>query len=234
MRMRMRGKGPVTTDELDPIEPADDTDEPERGPLRRCAVTRERLPRETMLRFVVSPDRMIVPDVAGRLPGRGIWLSARQDVIQAARAKGAFARAARSAVLVPPDLLPGLVAALERRIGDHIGLARRAGQAVSGFDKARVWLQGGKAALVIQAADGSSEERARFLGRHAQTVPVVAPIDGAALGAVFGRERAVHVAVAAGRLADGLLADAGRLAGLRGAHDAAPRHRTIERDSAVR
>ncbi len=224
----------LTTEDAEAIGEGDGSDEPERGPLRRCAVTRERLPREAMIRFVLSPDRAVVADLAARLPGRGIWLSARRDVIQAARAKGAFARAARGAVSVPPDLLPGLIAALERRIGDHIGLARRAGQAVSGFEKAREWLHVGKAALVIQAADGSAEERARFLGRHAQTVPVVAPIDAVALGAVFGRERAVHVAVAAGRLADGLLADAGRLAGLRGAHDAPPRHTTTERDAAFR
>lgn len=228
------GRSAPTTDHPEPLSEAGDPDEPERGPLRRCAVTRERLPRETMIRFVLSPDRTVVPDVAARLPGRGIWLSARRDVIQAARAKGAFARAARGAVSVPPDLLPGLIVALERRIGDHIGLARRAGQAVSGFEKAREWLQVGKAALVIQAADGSAEERGRFLGRYANTVPVLAPIDAAALGAVFGRERAVHVAVAAGRLADGLRADAVRLAGLRGAHEAPACSTTTERDSAVR
>ncbi len=195
-----------------------------------------------MIRFVVSPDRVVVPDLAATLPGRGIWLSARADVIQRARTKGAFARAARGAVTVPPDLLSGLIAALERRIGDHIGLARRAGQAVSGFDKAREWLEAGRAALVIQAADGSPEERSRFLGRHAGSAPVVAPLPGARLGAIFGRERAVHVAVAAGRLADRLLADAGRLAGLRGADDV-PRTTgtpsgaaggTMERDQAGR
>ncbi len=197
--------------------PADSgCDEPERGPLRRCVITRERLPRETMLRFVVAPDRRVVPDLAARLPGRGIWLSARRDVLDTARAKGAFARAARGAVTVPPDLLSGLIIALERRIGDHIGLARRAGQAVSGFEKAREWLETGRAALVIQAADGSPEERARFMGRNAGAVPVVQPLAAAALGAVFGRERAVHVAVSAGRLAEGLRIDAERLAGLAG------------------
>ena len=191
-------------------------DEPERGPLRRCVVTRERLPRETMLRFVVAPDRSLVPDVAARLPGRGIWLSARRDVLDTARTKGAFARAARGAVTVPPDLLSGLIAALERRIADHIGLARRAGQAVSGFDKAREWLQTGRAALVIQAADGSPEERARFMGGNPRGVPVVRPLRAAALGAAFGRERVVHAAISAGRLAAGLRIDAARLAGLTG------------------
>ncbi len=183
-----------------------------------------------MIRFVIAPDRVVVPDLAATLPGRGIWLSARRDVIQRARTKGVFARAARGSVTVPPDLLSGLIAALERRIGDHIGLARRAGQAVSGFDKAREWLAAGRAALVIQAMDGSAEERARFLGGKAGAVPVVTPLPADRLGAIFGRERAVHVAVSRGGLAERLLADAGRLAGLQ---DSETPGRTTDRPAGV-
>jgi uncharacterized protein len=184
--------------------------------LRRCAVTRERLPKERMIRFVIGPDRQVVPDLAARLPGRGIWLSARGDVIETARTRGAFSRAARGPVTVPPDLLSGLKAALARRFVEHLGLARRAGQTVSGYQKAREWLLAGRVGLVVQASDGSSEERARFLGAWIGKVAVVSPLDGHALGAVFGRERAVHVAVAAGRLAETLRTEADRLAGLSG------------------
>lgn len=167
-----------------------------------------------MIRFVVAPDRSVVPDVGARLPGRGIWLSAKRDVLEIARAKGAFARAAKGAVTVPSDLVQGLVATLERRVTDYVGLARRAGQAVAGFGKAREWLESGRAGLIVQASDGSLSERERFLGTHAGNVPVICPLDGERLGSVFGRERAVHVAVSPGRLADVLVADAGRLAGL--------------------
>jgi hypothetical protein len=191
---------------------APEEDAPETGPLRRCAVTRERLPKEEMIRFVIGPDRSVVPDLAARLPGRGIWLSARGDVIETACTRGIFAKAARGPVTVPPDLRSGLQAALLRRFVDHLGLARRAGQAVAGFVKAREYLASGRAALVVQARDGSAEERQRFLGGWSG--PVVTPLDGARLGAVFGREHAVHVAVAAGRLAETLRREAGRLAGL--------------------
>ena len=192
---------------------APDDDDAERGPLRRCAVTRERLAKERMIRFVVSPAGVVVPDLAARLPGRGIWLSALGDVIETARTRGAFAKAARAPVTVPSDLLSGLQAALARRIGEQLGLARRAGQAVAGFARAREWLEKGTAALVVQAADGSPEERARFVG--AWTGPVVAPLDATTLGAVFGRDHVVHVAVAAGRLAERIVTEAERLAGLR-------------------
>ena len=180
-------------------------------------VTRERLPKERMIRFVVAPDRMVVADLAARLPGRGIWLSARGDVVETARTRGGFAKAARGPVTVPPDLLSGLQTALVRRIGEQLGLARRAGQAVAGFVRARAWLEAGRAALVVQAADGSVEERARLLGGW--DGPVVAPLDAATLGGVFGRDHAVHVAVAAGRLAERIREESERLAGLRTAPD---------------
>jgi predicted RNA-binding protein YlxR (DUF448 family) len=166
-----------------------------------------------MLRFVIGPDRALVPDLAARLPGRGIWLSARADVVEAARTRGAFARAARAQVTVPPDLLSQLQAALMRRIGDHLGLARRAGQAVAGFAKARDWVEQGRAALIVQASDGSAEERARFRGAFAG--PVVDPLPAERLGAIFARERTVHIAVSAGRLAETIAIEAARLAGLR-------------------
>lgn len=190
----------------------------ERGPLRRCIVTRTRLPKERLIRFAVGPGRVLVPDLAARLPGRGIWLSARSDVLETARARGGFAKAARGPVIVPADLLPMLQAGLARRIGELLGLARRAGQAVCGFQKAQEWLLSGQAGLVVQASDGSVEERARFLGRapKGHAIEVVAPLSAVSLGAVFGRDHVVHVAVAAGRLATAIGIEAGRLAGLSG------------------
>ena len=195
-------------------------DEPETGPLRRCVVTRERLPKERMIRFVVGPERTIVPDLAATLPGRGIWLSARLDVLETARAQGglgrAFARAARGPVTMPPDLPAVLEAALVRRIGELLGLARRAGQAVAGFDKAREWLRTGRGRLILQASDGSAAERARFLSGAADQVAGWAPLPAVALGRVFGRDHVVHVAIAPGRLAERLAVEAARLSGLRG------------------
>ncbi len=167
-----------------------------------------------MIRFVIGPNRAVVPDLAERLPGRGIWLSAALDVVQAARLRGAFAKAARGPVTVPPDLLDMLQAALVRRISEALGLARRAGQAVAGFEKARAWLREGRAGLVMQAADGSAEERARFLSGARGSVAVCAPLSAAALGAMFGRDRAVHVVLAPGALAERIGRDCTRLAGL--------------------
>lgn len=182
----------------------------ETGPLRRCIVERESLPKERMIRFVLGPGREVVPDLAGKLPGRGMWLSARGDVLERALSRGAFLRAARGPVTLPSDLRARIEDGLRARVRDLLGLARRAGQAVSGWQAGREWLQAGRAGLLVQAADGSPAERARFGGRG---LPVVTPLTAAELGVVFGRDHAVHVVVVPGRLADAIRVEADRLAG---------------------
>ncbi len=200
---------------------ADDDDaehESARSPIRRCIVTRETGERARMLRFVLSPDRTILPDLSARLPGRGFWLSARRDVLEAGRKKGlasAFARATRGPVVVPPDLIDMVRAGLAARVGEQIGLARRAGQAVAGFAKTREWLLAGRVGLVVQASDGSEDERRRLVS-GAAGVPVAWPLDGLALGSLFGRDHTVHVAVAPGQLARKVFIECERLAGVSG------------------
>jgi uncharacterized protein len=167
-----------------------------------------------MLRFAVAPDGRVVFDVTATLPGRGLWLSAAPGVLHQAVRRGAFARGAKANVTVPPGLADEVKAALERRLIDLLGLARRSGAAISGFEKAREWLQAQKAGLVVQAADGSAEERARFTG--GRDVPVVAVLSAAALGKIFGREHTVHVVISAGRLAKMIEIEARRLQGVAG------------------
>jgi predicted RNA-binding protein YlxR (DUF448 family) len=176
-----------------------------------------------MIRFVLDPDRRLVPDLGESLPGRGMWLSARADVIEEASRRGAFAKAARGEVRLPPDLRATIEDGLRARVRDYLGFARRAGQAVSGWQAAREWLGAGRVGLLVQAADGSPAEKARLVGHR--SVAVVEPLPAAELGAPFGRDRAVHVAIAPGRLAERIAAEAARLAGVTGSagqQDATP------------
>ena len=168
-----------------------------------------------MIRFVLGPDRTVVPDLAARLPGRGFWLSARADVLERAAKRGAFARVARGPVVLLPDLGDLIRAGLTRRVTDLLGLARRAGQAVGGFAKAREAVVQARVGVVVQASDGSDEECRRLMS-GAASIPVVRPLEAARLGAVFGRDHLVHVAIAPGRLADALIAETFRLAGMAG------------------
>src|SRR5208282_1633455 len=126
---------------------ADAIDETPAGALRTCLVSGESRDKGELLRFVVGPDGDIVPDIEGRLPGRGLWLLPRRDIVATALAKRLFARAARKNVSAPAGLADRVEDLLARRCVDLIGLARRAGQAVTGFAKVEAALDKGEAAV---------------------------------------------------------------------------------------
>lgn len=172
--------------------------------------------RRGLLRFVVGPDGELVPDVAARLPGRGLWLTPRRDIVERAAAKRLFARAARRLVTVPPDLADRVEALLVRRCGEALGLARRAGSAVSGFERVAETVRRGPMGALLFALD-SAEGGRRKLGALGRDLPVATVMYAAELGAAFGRDRAVHVAVGPGALCGRLLIDLDRLAGFRAA-----------------
>lgn len=193
--------------------PEDEYDEGT-GPRRRCVVTGRVLPKEELLRFAVAPDGMLFPDPGHDLPGRGIWLSPSRDVVNTAVAKRSFSRAARRQVEVPEDLADRVEALLARRCLDILGLARRAGQAVCGFEKVCAEIRSGRAALLLGARDAARDGRDKVRGLRPD-LPVVDVFLGAELGAVFGRDAAVHVCVSPGRLAQRLRQGAALLAGFR-------------------
>ena len=193
----------------EPDTHGDDEDPPEKGPLRRCIVTRQSLPKEEMLRFVVGPDQALVPDLAGRLPGRGMWLKSEPGLLELAIKKGAFHRAAKAQVKWPENFPAVLAGMLEQRLVDMLGMARRAGQSVAGWQKVQEWLAAGRVGLLVEATDGSPAERARLIGGN--TMPVILALPSETLGRVFGRGGAVHVAVAKGKLAEAIAREAARL-----------------------
>ena len=64
-------------------------------PERMCIVTREVKDEADLLRLVRSPEGEVVPDLARKLPGRGVWVSLTRDKVADAAAKGLFARGLR-------------------------------------------------------------------------------------------------------------------------------------------
>jgi uncharacterized protein len=192
----------------------DDAVESAASPHRRCIATGEGHDRARLLRFVVGPDGMIVPDIDERLPGRGLWLTPRRDIVERAVAKRAFARAARRSVAVPSDLADRLEILLARRCVDSLGLARRAGLAVAGFDRVCDAVRHGRAALLLCARDGAAGGR-RKLAELGRGLPCANSLTASELGAAFGRDRIVHAALGGGKLCRRLLADLDKLAGLR-------------------
>lgn len=184
------------------------------GPQRRCIATGTVRPKGELLRFVVSPSGELVPDLERRLPGRGIWLSARRDVVNTALSKRLFAKAARRAVTVPEDLADRVAGLLCRRCLDAISLARRAGQALCGFEKVKAELKAGRVAVLVEARDAAEDGKCKMRAL-ASGLPVVELFDAVELGAPFGRDQSVHAALLPGGLARRLVEEAGLLAGFR-------------------
>ena len=71
---------------------------------RMCAATRTVRPVSDLIRFVVGPQGEVVPDVKGKLPGRGIWITATRDALGEAIKRKAFTRSFKREVRLPVGL----------------------------------------------------------------------------------------------------------------------------------
>jgi hypothetical protein len=186
---------------------------------RRCIASGEILPEGRLLRFVADPESRVVVDVEAKLPGRGLWVrSSREDVARAV-AKRLFSRAAKRNLHAEENLPAQSEARLSASMLAKLGLARRAGELLLGFDMIEKTLRSGTApALVFEAADGSPDGRRKLQGaaRAGGVAPfVVACFSGAELSLALGRANVVHAALKSGRMAERLIIDAGRIAGFR-------------------
>lgn len=163
------------------------------GPVRTCIATGEEGAPERMIRFVVGPEGDVVPDLARRLPGRGMWVRAGRAALARAVEKNLFAKAARQSVKAPADLVDRVERLLLERALADLGRARRAGRAVAGFVKVEQMVGRGHAGLLVVADEADGDGLAKL---QATGLPIVRLGDAAALGGIFGREQAVYVAVA--------------------------------------
>ena len=196
---------------------ADDGDDDMRE--RRCIVRGEVLSEDRLIRFAVSPDGEAIPDLAAVLPGRGIWVSADAKSIAMAVKKNLFSKSAKAAVKAAPDLGIRVEALLVARMQADLGMARRSGQIVSGFDQVLREIQSPvPPALVVEASDGAADgKRKLFAAGHARGLKIetVECLSSAEISVAVGRENVIHAALKSGRLQERLSFDAKRLSGFR-------------------
>ena len=181
---------------------------------RRCIATGEVQPKRGLIRFGVSPDGVVVPDVLEKLPGRGIWVAADRAALETAVKKGLFSRGAKQAVTVPESLIDDVEGLLARRLIDGISMARKAGRAVAGYEKVRDWLGREDVRILFQAVDGSERGKSKLHapGGRGSYFEVLTASE---LGLSFGRERVIHAALGKGGLTERIREDAIRLSGVR-------------------
>jgi len=201
------------------IATEDDRPAKRKSPERRCVATGENLEPLKGLRFVLSPDGELAPDFTGKLPGRGAWVTASREALEIALKKGGFARSLKAGPKVPSDLVDRVEAGLTKSALSALGLARRTGDAVVGFEKVRAMLRENCADVLVNAADGGVDGR-RKLANLASEITVVELFDEEALAAALGREGpTVHVALKSGAGAQRFLREARRLEGFQNPTD---------------
>lgn len=189
----------LLTDNTD--EPAVLTEDPP-GKLRRDIASGQSVDTSGLIRFVVTPDGGLVPDLAGKLPGRGMWVASERQALETALKKNIFSRSARRQVKAGPDLLQTVHTLLRSRCLDLLGLARRDGSLINGFEKVMASVKSGQVAWLVEASDGASDGRTRILSaaKVQNRVPnLCGCFSNAELSLALGTENAIHVALLSGR-----------------------------------
>lgn len=184
------------------------------APERRCAATGERGGKAGLIRFVLNPDGVVTPDLAEKLPGRGVWVTAARAPLEKAVKRNLFARGFKAPAQPPEGLVALVEAGLARRLIEALALARKAGLAICGYEKVKARLKAGPAAALIEASDGSEQGRAR-LRPMAGEAALVTALTAEELGLAFGREFVIHAVLDAGGAAERVLRESRRLSGFR-------------------
>jgi len=182
--------------------------------LRRCIVTRQALEKPAMIRFVIDPEGRVTPDLKERLPGRGLWVTANRAILDQAVARNAFSKAAKQSVKVDRDLSERVAALAKREVAELLGLARKSGQLVAGFEKVEAALRAGKVRVLVAASDGAEDGRGKLARIASSGVEICTPLTAAELAQALGRERAVHAAIKAGGIAEKTIIASRRFASL--------------------
>lgn len=185
---------------------------------RRDLVSRQVMDESRLIRFVAAPDGSVAPDLARKLPGRGLWVAADRTAVQTASERNLFARAAKAPLKPAADLAVQVEGLLLKRCRDQLGLARREGVLVSGFEKVAAAIRSGQAGWMIEAADGAADGRNRLLAlaRHQRPVPQLCGVFSAdELSLALGLENVIHAVLLKGGRADHWTVEVERLAGFR-------------------
>ncbi|MBS8224941.1 RNA-binding protein [Vannielia litorea] len=183
-------------------------------PERRCIATGEVSPISKLIRFVAGPAGEVVPDIAGKLPGRGLWVTPARAALEKAINKKLFSRAAKAQLTVPEGLIELVERLLVKRVTDGIALARKSGKAVAGYEKVKGWLLIEEARVLVQASDGSERGKSKLSSPPGKGT-FIGCLTASEIGLAFGREHVIHAALASGGLTKRVVEDAAKLGALR-------------------
>ena len=192
---------------------------------RRCALTHEVKPAADLIRFVLGPDGLLVPDTDMKAEGRGVWISLGEKQVAEAVRRKAFAKSLKTEVRLPDDL-PGLTRLrLEQRLISALQMAKKAGQLLTGMTKVKEALETLRAIALLTATDAAEDGRKKLLatlkaatksaeeqGMGTVNIPHFELLDSARMGLALGIESVIHAAPTQGAAGDAVVKRAERLA----------------------
>ena len=184
-----------------------------RGVERLCALTREVKPLAELIRFVAAPDGAIVPDIKRKLPGRGVWVTARRAAIDEAVKRNVFARSLKHEVRAAADLGAVVERQLEAAALDTLSIAHKAGRVAIGFGRTETALANEPVVAVLSASNGAADGARKIAaaaarhqtGENPDEIPIVSAFTSAQLDLALGRSNVVHAALLAGPASNGFL-----------------------------
>jgi len=195
-----------------------DLDGADRGPrdaasatARLCVATRTVRPVGELIRFVIGPEGL-VPDLKRRLPGRGVWVTARRADVEAAVKRHAFKKSLRAEVRVPAGLADIVDGLLERAVLDALSIAHKASLVIMGFVKVEAAIADQPVVALLQARDAGADGARKLvaaLARRGEAIgstEIVTSFTTAQLDLALGRLNVVHAALLAGRAGETFLA----------------------------
>ena len=184
---------------------------------RHCLVTRDILPKTEMIRFVLAPDTSVVPDLKMRLPGRGVWVTSKKELVEDAVRKGLFARGFKQKVELRDGLADLIAEQMEMGCLSALSMARKAGQVVTGFAKVEAAIGQASAIGLIHASDAAEDGQKKMAQIVRRTfgcddeLIVVRRFSAEALSTALGQGNVVHGALLAGSAGKAFLKQVVRL-----------------------
>ena len=178
---------------------------------RMCIVTREVADESELIRFVRGPDGAVVPDLARKLPGRGVWVGLSRSRVAEAVRKKLFSRGFGVETRAEPALAEVTGLLLRKAALSYLSLAKKAGEAVAGAEKVAEMAASGRARVILHAAEAAANGREKIDSRITGEVEILSLFTSAEMDLAFGRTNVIHAAVARGGLSEKLLAAARRV-----------------------
>jgi uncharacterized protein len=170
-----------------------------------CIVTRVVKPEDELIRFALSPDGVVVPDLKRKLPGRGVWVSLDRKMLGDAIKRHLFSKGFGAEAKAGPELLDLVGLQLRKQALSALSLARKAGLALSGHTKVEEALVRGNVRMLFHASDGSVDGRQKLDRKCATNVVIFDLFASGDLDLAFGKSNVIHAAVANGGMAEKLL-----------------------------